>query len=41
MLWLVRKLIQKNNSETAWGDGSNFPGNNWATYFQFFASEEC
>jgi hypothetical protein len=26
---------QKCNSETAWGDGIDFPGANWATYFNY------
>lgn len=34
------KIDSKNNSETAWGDGCDFPGNNWATYFQFFSPDE-
>lgn len=25
--------------ETAWADGCDFPGNNWATYFQYSAEE--
>ncbi|TBN04660.1 hypothetical protein EYD45_05195 [Hyunsoonleella flava] len=39
-------VVQKNGygskkrRKSAWGDGCDFPGNNWATYFQFFAPDE-
>jgi len=27
--------------ETAWGDGDDFPGKNWATYFTYTVQEPC
>ncbi len=28
-------VTSSQGTETAWGDGMNFPGNNWATYFNY------
>lgn len=30
----------KKRRKSAWADGCDFPGNSWATYFQFFAPDE-